>query len=87
VRRFQELGSLAEEGLNQLKNISNPLSRVVDLWCITIIEGFIVEFAVEGSESFSVAKKGFFWGPCGSYIGSRQLWIKILDCNKGIVSL
>lgn len=42
VRRRQEPGAWMEESLNQLKNVSNQLSRVVDVWCISTIEGYIV---------------------------------------------
>lgn len=63
------------------------MSRVVDFWYASIFEGYIVESAVKGFVSFSIAERKLFWGPCRRYINLVPLWIKMLLCEKGVMSM
>lgn len=45
----------------QLKNVNAHWSIVIDVWYASIVEGYIVEFAMKGFVSFSEDKRKFFW--------------------------
>ena len=67
--------------------VSNPISRVVDFWIDSILEGYVTEFIVEAITSYSVVEIHFFQGPLGRYLMSINLWIKMLLYEKGILQL
>lgn len=48
------------ELIQQLKNTTNRISRVVDFWIDSILGGFITEFTVESIVSYNKAKQIFF---------------------------
>ena len=41
-------------------NVSNTISRVVDFWVDSILQGYITEFIVEIITSYSEAQRNFF---------------------------
>jgi hypothetical protein len=43
-------------------------TRTMYLWIDNIVEGFIIEFAVDTVKSYSAAEKEFLKGPIGRYI-------------------
>ena len=43
-----------------MKNLDNPLTRTVEFWLASVLEGFVTEFAVEQRKSFSEAEGYFF---------------------------
>ena len=47
----------------EITNVSNPISIVVDFWVDNILQGYIIEFAVETITSYSEAERNFFQGP------------------------
>lgn len=47
----------------------------------------MVEFAVEGSISFSEVERNFFCGPIGRYINLVSFWIKMILCDRGLMSV
>ena len=67
--------------------VSNPISRAVDFWIDSILEGYVSEFTIEAINTYSEAKKHFFQGPQGRYLMSINLWIKMLLYEKGILQL
>lgn len=60
---------------------------MIDFCYASIVKGYIIEFAVEGSISFNAAERKFFWGLHGRYIKLVPLWIKMLLCEKGVMSM
>ena len=56
--------------IQTVKSIDNPISRVVDFWLASLLEGFITEFAVDQRKSFSEAERYFFKGYHGKYLNS-----------------
>ena len=63
----------------------NPLSRAVDFWVDSILEGYIIDFVVDKITSYSEAKWKIFKGHRGIYLSSLKAWIKMLACEKGIL--
>ena len=50
------------ELIHTVKNLDNPIMRTVDFWLVSVLEGFVTEFAVEQRKSFSEAERYFFKG-------------------------
>ena len=44
----------------EITNVSNPISRATDFWVDSILQGYIIEFAVETITSYSEAERNFF---------------------------
>jgi hypothetical protein len=59
----------------------------VDFWLDNIFAGFIIEFAVDTTKSYIVAKKYFLKGPRGRYIRSLYTSINILLHDKGVMTM
>jgi len=70
-----------------LEQIDNFVSRVVDFWLNSLLEGFVTEFVVDTLKSYNEAERYFFKGYRGMYLNSLRLWIKMLLCEKGILRL
>ena len=70
-----------------MKNLDNPITRAVELWLVSVLEGFITEFAVDQRKSFSEAERYFFKGYRGKYLKSLNLSIKMLLHEKGTMDL
>ena len=47
-----------------MKRVNNPISRVVEFWVDSIIEGYITELTVDTITSYPKAEQFFFQGPC-----------------------
>ena len=65
----------------------NPISRAIDFWLVSLLEGFITEFAVDQRKSFSEAERYFFKGYRGKYLNSLNLSIKKLLYEKGVLDI
>ena len=59
----------------------DKIARAVDHWLDRIIGGFITEFVVDTTVSYSEVLKG----PRGRYIKSLNTWIKMLLCEKWVI--
>ena len=70
-----------------MKNIDNPLTRTVDFWLVSVLEGFVTEFAVDQRKRFSEAERYFFKGYRGKYLISLNLSIKMLLYEKGVMDM
>ena len=70
-----------------MKNLDNPITRTVDFWLVSVLEGFVREFAVDHRKSFSEAERYFFKGYRGKYLKSLNLSIKMLLHEKGVMDL
>ena len=74
------------ELIQTVKNLDNPITRTVDFWLASVLEGFVTEFAVDQRKSFSEAECYFFKG-YRKYLKSLNLSIKMLLHEKGTMDL
>ena len=49
--------------VHEITSVSNTISRAVDFWVDSILQGYITEFAEEAITSYSEAKRNVFRGP------------------------
>ena len=70
-----------------MKSINNAISQEIDFWLVSLLEGFVIEFAVDQRKSFSEAERYFFKGYHGKYLSSLNLFIKMLLHEKGVMDL
>ena len=68
--------------IEQLEEVSNPVSRDVDFWVDIILEGYINEFVVDTITSNSEVERNKFQGPHNRYMLSLKTWIKCLYVRK-----
>jgi hypothetical protein len=71
----------------KLKKFDNKFIRAIDFWLDNIVAGFITEFAVDTTKSYSAAKQEFLEGLRGRYTRSLYTSIKILLYNKGVMTM
>ena len=71
----------------EITSVSNTISRAIDFWVDSTLQGYITEFAVEVITSYSEAERKFFQGPQRRYLLSIGTWIKMLVYEKGILQL
>jgi len=66
-----------------LKEISNLISRAVDFWIDSILKGYVTEFSIEYTQSYSSLEREFFYGPREKYLRELTVWIKMAlhDCG------
>ena len=69
------------EVIQRLKKTDNSISRAVDFWPNSLLEGFVTEFTVDTLTIYSEAERLFFKGYHGKYLNSLNLWIKMLLCE------
>ena len=77
----------SDQLIYDITSVSNPISRAVDFWVNSILQGYITEFAVEMITSYIEAEIIFFQGPLRRYLLSISTWIKMLVYEKGILQL
>lgn len=70
------------ELLHWLEAIEDKIVRVVDHWLDQVTGGFIIEFMIDTTISYSEAERWLLQGPWGRYIKSLNTWIKMLLCEK-----
>jgi len=70
------------ELVHRLEATEDKLACTVDHWLDWIIGGFITEFMIDATVSYSEAERKFLQGPQGRYIKSFNAWIKMLLCEK-----
>ena len=73
--------------IRELTSVSNPISRAIDFWVNSILQGYITEFAVETITLYSEAEIKIFRGCQRRYLLSISTWIKMLVYEKGILQL
>ena len=71
--------------MHEVTSVSNTISRAVDFWVDSILQGCITESVVEAITSYSEAERIFFQGPQRRYLFSISTWIKMLIYEKGIL--
>lgn len=73
------------ELVRRLEAIEDKIAHAVDHWLDRVIGGFIIEFAIDTTVSYSEAKRWFLQGPRGRYIKSLNTGIKMSLCDKQIM--
>ena len=49
--------------IQELQETNNKALRTIEVWLDSILEGYIIEFAVDTNKSYSEAEREFFNGP------------------------
>jgi hypothetical protein len=75
------------ELIRQVNTVSNWVSCVVDFWLDSILGGYINEFSIDCTHSYSTVEREFFKDPRERYLRSLSTWIKMLLCDKGIMRM
>ena len=81
----REIVEWNDQLVHEITSVSNTISKVVDFWVDSILQGYIIEFMVEAITSYSEAERKFFQGPRRRYLLSISTWIKMLVYQKGIM--
>jgi hypothetical protein len=71
--------------LAALQRLDCPVTRVVDFWVSTMLEGYIIEFAAENHQYFSWAEEIFKKGVRGRILREIPLWIKVFLIEEGML--
>lgn len=66
----------------RLEATEDRLAHAVDHCVDWIIGGFIIEFMIDTTVSYSETERQFLQGPWGRCIKSLNTWIKMLLCKK-----
>ena len=53
----------SDQLVHEVTSVSNDISRVIDFWVDSILQGYITEFVVDTITSYSEAERNFFQGP------------------------
>ena len=85
--RNDKLAEWTPEAIQRLKCTNNSISRVVDFWLNSLLEGFVIEFIVDTLKAYSEAERYFFKGYRNKYLNFLNLWIKMMLCKQGILRL
>ena len=78
----QETTSWTPKLIQELQEIDNTASGAFEVWLDIILEGYITEFAVDTTKSYSEAERELFNGPRGRFLLSFQLSIKMLGSEN-----
>ena len=71
------------ELIQQLQEVDNRASRIIEVCLDKILEGYITKFTINIVKSYGSGKREFFEGTKGRLLLYLQLWIKMLICEKG----
>lgn len=69
--------------VKELKETSNPISRAIGFWLDSIMCGYINDFTVDYTKSYSAVEMEFFKGLRAKYLKELKLWIKMALRDKG----
>ena len=83
--RRQEVVKWSDQLVHEVTSVGNDISRAIDFWVDSILQGYITEFMVETITSYSEVEIIFFQGPQRRYLLSISAWIKMLSYEKGIL--
>jgi len=75
------------ELVRKLEASEDKITCAMDHWNDQIIGGFITEFAVDTSISYSEVERHFLKGQRGKYIKYLNTWIKMLLCEKQVMRI
>ena len=83
----RDISEWTDQLVQEVTSVSNSVSRAVDFWVDSILQGYITEFVVDTITSYSEAKINFFQGPRRRYLLNISTWIKLLSYEKGLFHL
>jgi len=72
---------------DRLKELENKWTRSINLWFSRVKEGYIIEFFVEYSDSFTEVEKTFVKGPRKHMLEEISLCIKKLFMEKEMMHM
>ena len=75
------------KNIARLERVNSKFTHAMDLWLDSITVGFITEFLVDTSKSYTIVEKDFLKGPRGRYIKSVYTSINILLHDKGMMTM
>jgi hypothetical protein len=58
------------ELIQQVNTISNKVSHEFDYWLDNVLRGYVIEFGIDCTQSYSVVEREFFKGPCEIFLNS-----------------
>jgi hypothetical protein len=73
--------------IQKVKRVDNVVSRAVDHWFDSTIEGYITEFVVDRTKSYSQAERYFFKGTRGKFFHFLKIRIKMLLHENHILKI
>jgi hypothetical protein len=73
--------------LEELKVLDNKWTWAIEFWFARVKEGYIVEFTMEYTDSFSEAERKFAEGLRKWMLEEIPLWIKMLFVEKGMMCM
>ena len=73
--------------VQQLKEISNPISHAVDFLLDSILTVYIIEFSIDYMKSYSATERELFQGPRAKYLRKLNVWIKIALRDRGTLPM
>ena len=85
--RLQRLIVWTPELVWRLEASEDKTTHVVDHWLDRIIGGFVTDFTVNTSVSYSEVERRFFKGSRGKYLRFVNTWIKMSLCEKHVMQL
>jgi len=75
------------ELIQQLKEVSNPISHAIDLWIDSILKDYITNFSIDYTKSYSDAEREFFYDPREKYLRELTVWIKMVMRDYGTIPM
>jgi hypothetical protein len=73
------------ENLAALQRLDCLVTRAVDFWVSTTLEGYIIKFLAENHQSFSRAEEIFKKDAKGRLLREIPLWIKVFFVEEGML--
>jgi hypothetical protein len=58
------------ELIQQVNSISKQISHTIDLWMDSVLRGYITDFSIDYTNSYSDTEREFFKGPRGRHLKS-----------------
>ena len=83
----REINDWSNQLVQEITSVSNVVSRAVDFWVDSILQGYIIDFAIYTITLYSEVEQDFFQGPRRRYLLSISTWIKLLGYEKGLLHL
>ena len=75
------------ELVRKLKYVSNTTSSIVYFWLGNILGGYITTFAVDCTQSYSVAERDLFKGSRRRFMKVLGTWLNMLLCDKCVMTM
>jgi hypothetical protein len=75
-------------GYRKYQNTSSVgLTQTINFWVNTMLEGYIIEFAIENHQYFSREEENFKKDARGIMLREIPLWIKVFLMEEGMMTM